>query len=46
VWTDKSTGFYYCSDNRLYGRIESGRYMSQGEALQDGYTPALRELCR
>jgi hypothetical protein len=46
VWTDKSTGFYYCPDNRFYGRIKSGRYMSQGEALQDGYTPALHELCR
>jgi hypothetical protein len=46
VWTDKRTGFYYCPDSHLYGHTESGRYMSQGEALQDGYTAAMNEPCR
>lgn len=46
VWVNKPTGRYYCPDSRLYGHTESGAYMSQGEALQDGYTPALNEPCR
>ena len=46
VWATKSTGVYYCSDSALYGHTASGRYMSQGEALQKGYTPAQNEPCR
>ena len=46
VWADKQSGFYYCSDNRVYGHTELGRYMSQGEALQGGYTAAMNEPCR
>jgi hypothetical protein len=46
VWTEKSTGVYYCPDSTLYGHTASGEYMNQGEALQKGYTPALHEPCR
>lgn len=46
VWTNASTGVYYCSDSSLYGRTTSGQYMNQGEALQRGYTPALNAPCR
>ena len=46
VWTNKSTGLYYCSDSALYGHTALGRYMSQEEALQHGYTPARKEPCR
>jgi hypothetical protein len=46
VWAAKSTGLYYCPDSALYGHAAPGRYMSQGEALQEGYTPARNEPCR
>ena len=46
VWIEKSTGLYYCSDSQLYGRTASGEYLTQGEALQKGYSPALHEHCQ
>jgi hypothetical protein len=46
VWADKQTGFYYCAGTRLYGHTQSGQYISQGEALQAGYTAAMNEPCR
>jgi hypothetical protein len=46
VWADKQTGFYYCAGTRLYGRTQSGQYISQGEALQAGYTAAMNKPCR
>jgi hypothetical protein len=46
VWTDKSTGLYYCSDSHLYGHTASGEYVAQGEAIQKGYSPAVHELCQ
>lgn len=46
VWADKQSGYYYCSDNRMNGRTGSGRYMTQGEALQEGYTPSMGLPCR
>lgn len=46
VWTDKSTGLYYCPDSHLYGHTTSGEYLTQGEAIQKGYSPALHEPCQ
>ena len=46
VWADKQTGFYYCAGSRFYGHTQSGQYISQGEALQAGYTAAMNEPCR
>lgn len=46
VWADKSAGVYYCPDSSLYGRTQSGQYMTQGEALQSGYSAALNEPCK
>jgi hypothetical protein len=46
VWTDKQSGFYYCPGDRLYGHTSAGAYVSQGEALQEGYTPAMNQPCR
>lgn len=45
VWVNKSTGVYYCPDSAMYGRSERGAYMTQGDAVQTGYTPALGEPC-
>jgi hypothetical protein len=46
VWTNKSTGFYYCPDSPNYGHTDPGQYMTQKEAQQNGYSPALNEPCR
>jgi hypothetical protein len=46
VWTNKSTGFYYCPDSPNYGHTDAGQYMTQQEARQSGYSPALNEPCR
>lgn len=46
VWIDRSTGIYYCPDSRLYGHTASGYYLSQGQALEKGYSPALHEPCQ
>jgi hypothetical protein len=46
VWTDKQSGYYYCQGDRFYGRTSAGSYVSQGQALQQGYTPAMNVPCR
>ena len=45
VWVNRSTGIYYCPDSAMYGHSEPGAYMSQGEAVQTGDSPALGEPC-
>jgi len=45
AWANKQTGLYYCPDSKLYGGTETGRYMSQEQALQAGYRPAAEEYC-
>jgi len=46
VWVNKSTGIYYCPDSAMYGRSAPGSYMSQGDAIQTGHSPALGEPCQ
>jgi hypothetical protein len=46
VRVNKSTGIYYCPDSALYGRSDPGAYMTQAEAVQTGYSPALGEPCQ
>src|ERR1700741_699684 len=46
VWTDKHSGLYYCPGYPLYGHTSAGGYVTQGEALQEGYTPAMNQPCR
>lgn len=46
VWVSTRSGFYYCSESTLFGKIGPGLYMAQGEALQKGYRPAEAEPCR
>ena len=45
VWVNRSTGLYYCPESAMYGRSERGTYMTQGDAVQTGYSPALGESC-
>jgi hypothetical protein len=46
VWIVKRSGFYYCSDSRVYGTLRPGAYMRQDEALQRGYQPFSQSVCR
>jgi hypothetical protein len=46
IWANTRSGFYYCPDSPLYGKLTPGAYMSQGEAIQGGYQPALKQACR
>jgi hypothetical protein len=46
VWVNKKSGFYYCPDSRLYGKLKSGFFMPQGKALEAGYRPPFNETCQ
>jgi len=38
VWVDAKTKTYYRQGNALYGKTKKGAYMSEGDALNAGYT--------
>lgn len=44
VWVNLRSGFYYCSDSGVYGKLKPGAFMRQKDALQAGYSPA-RQHC-
>jgi len=46
IWAHQRSGLYYCPDSKFYGKITPGVYMSQSEAIQNGYTPAANQNCR
>lgn len=46
VWAVKKTGWYYCPDSRLYGKVKPGTYLNEETALQRGYRPAGGYACR
>jgi hypothetical protein len=46
VWVSSRSGFYYCPESALFGKITPGLYMAQGEALQKGYRPAEAQPCK
>ena len=46
VWVSSRSGFYYCNDSTIFGKMTPGSYMAQGEALQKGYRPAEAQPCR
>jgi len=46
VWVNKKSGFYYCSDSKLYGKLKPGFFMPQGKALAAGYRPPFNETCQ
>lgn len=45
VWTSQKTGYYFCTDNDFYKNVQPGSFMSQGEALQNGYRPKVGQFC-
>jgi hypothetical protein len=46
VWVDKHTGFYYCPGSELYGKAAPGISVAQGQALAQGYRPAVGIFCK
>jgi hypothetical protein len=44
IWVMKDTGTFYCDDSVLWGK-QPGEAMTQGEALQMGYQPAVPGYC-
>ena len=46
IWANRRSGLYYCPDSKLYGKLMPGAYMSQSEAIQNGYQPAANQSCR
>lgn len=45
VWTSKTNGYYYCTDDSFYKSVQPGAFMSQGDALQSGYRSILGQFC-
>jgi hypothetical protein len=46
VWVNKRSGLYYCPSTKLYGKLQPGKEMPEGSALQSGFRPALGQICR
>jgi hypothetical protein len=46
VWVNRRSGFYYCPESKLYGKLEPGFFTSQGEALQAGYRAPYNDTCQ
>ena len=46
IWAHQRSGLYYCPDSKFYGKLTPGAYMSQSEAIQNGYQPAANQSCR
>lgn len=46
VWVNKKSGFYYCPDSKLYGKLKPGFFMPQGKALAAGYRPPFNVTCQ
>jgi hypothetical protein len=45
VWIDVHTALYYCPGADLYGKTAGGRTVTQREAQQDQFQPAMRKAC-
>ena len=45
VWTVKRSGFYYCAHSPDFKKLQPGKIMTQGEALQSGYQPKVGGYC-
>jgi len=46
IWANQRSGLYYCPDSKFYGKLAPGAYMSQSQAIQNGYQPAASQACR
>jgi phosphoglycerol transferase MdoB-like AlkP superfamily enzyme len=46
VWASQRSGLYYCPGTKLYGKVQPGKQMPESTALQSGFQPSLRQVCR
>lgn len=46
VWVNRRSGLYYCPQSDFYGKTQPGFYVTQEEAVQNGYRPAAGEACK
>jgi Protein of unknown function (DUF3761) len=45
VWVNLSSKVYHCSDSEWYGKTQSGKYMTQADAIALGARPAYSKPC-
>jgi hypothetical protein len=45
VWVNLSSKVYHCPDSQWYGKTQSGKYMTQAEAVALGARPAYSKTC-
>jgi hypothetical protein len=43
VWVNLNSGVYHYETSRYYGKTKNGKYMTEAEAINDGYHPAKNE---
>ncbi len=45
VWANTNSGIYWCPGSRWYGKTKKGKYMSECDAIKEGYRPAYKKPC-
>ena len=45
VWVNTNSGVYHCPGGQYYGNTKRGEYLSESEAVADGYRPAYNQPC-
>jgi S1/P1 Nuclease len=45
VWVNTKSGAFHCPDSRWYGKTKRGEYMSESEAVKNGYHAAGGKFC-
>jgi hypothetical protein len=46
VWVNTKSGTYHCSDSHWYGTTKHGEFMTEHNALQEGFHPAAGRTCQ
>jgi serine/threonine protein kinase len=46
VWVNTDSGTYHCEGARWYGKTQAGEYMTQKQAMAEGFHPSGGRACR